>query len=280
VSSHVSSGCAGKREWAGARAAASPPGPSSLIPNHWFEVSAAGRRSGMFRECVRELGVVHGIGCLALGLDLPMQSFIFLSLLLVSALFAPAAEAQTVRSVPSSDATSAAEDEFRPSYWVGAQLHAHFLSALLDKEPLQLGAGFALTGGIEFERAGLTLVLENTWFPEAELDVDAEETFEGVAQGVLALLVGFDVRYASDRLRFQLAAGPTLLLRNTLVDEAGTIGLGFESRPVGIRVPLPRFKTLVVDPLAFSMLIPDFSGIPLLLVQVRTTVTIEFDLSR
>jgi hypothetical protein len=221
---------------------------------------------------------------LALGLDLPMPSFIFVSLLLVSALFAPVVEAQTERSAQSSGATSGAtsgaEDEFRPSYWVGAQLHAHFLSALLDKEPLQLSAGFALTGGIEFERAGITLVLENTWFPEAELALDSDDTFEGVAQGVLALLVGFDVRYASDRLRFQLAAGPTLLLRNTLVDEAGTIGLGFESRPVGIRVPLPRFKTLVVDPLAFSMLIPDFSGIPLLLVQVRTTVTLEFDLSR
>lgn len=177
-------------------------------------------------------------------------------------------------------AASETEAEFQPSYWLGAQVHAVFLSALLDKEPLQLSAGFALTGGIEFERAGLTLVLENTWFPEAELAEDSEETFSAVTQGLLALLVGFDVHYAAERMRFQMAAGPTLLLRNTLVDSAGTIGFGVETRPMGIRVPLPQSKTLVVDPLSFSLMVPDLSGIPLLLVQVRTTVTIEFDFAR
>lgn len=208
-----------------------------------------------------------------------MRSNTLVSLLLVSTLFASTAESQ-VESPSSPVSHDGEESEFTPNYWAGAQIHAVFLSALLDKEPLQLSAGFAVTGGIDFERAGLTLALENTWFPEAELAVDSEETFEGVAQGLLALLVGFDVHYASDRLRFQLAAGPTLLLRNTLVDQAGTIGFGIESRPVGIRIPLPRSKTLVVDPLSFSLFIPDFSGIPLLLVQVRTTVSIEFDLTR
>lgn len=207
-----------------------------------------------------------------------MPSIAILILLVAGALFAPTAEAQSTDASLALD--EATEAEFEPSYWVGAQVHAVFISALLDKEPLQLSAGFAVTGGVDFERAGLTLVLENTWFPEAELAVDSEDTFEGVAQGVLALLVGFDVHYASDRLRFELAVGPTLLLRNTLVDQAGTIGFGFESRPVGIRIPLPSSKTLVVDPLSFSMLIPDFSGIPLLLIQVRTTVTVEFDLTR
>lgn len=209
------------------------------------------------------------------------RAFISAGALLI-ALVAQTANAQNGTEAPAATPPAApvSQEEPRASYWVGGQLHAVFVSALLDWEELQLSGGVGITGGVHFRRAGLTLAVENSWFPEPTLAEDSGETFVGEMQGLVAVLVGVDLRYASEHLRLRISAGPTMLLRSSLVDRAGTVGIAFEARPAGIRIPLRGARTLVVDPLSFSMAIPDFSGIPLLLLQFRTTLSIEFDVTR
>lgn len=164
-------------------------------------------------------------------------------------------------------------------YWVGGQFHAFYLTAMFDREPIQLSMGLGANFGIRGPRAGLMVTLENTWFAVPEADDDPNEAFRGVAQGVVALLVGFEVLYAQDRLRFHMAAGPSVLLRNGAVDEAGTVGIAIDMRPVGIRVPIGGNRTVSIDPLGFTVLLADPSGIPNVRFQFRTTVSLEFDLS-
>lgn len=169
-------------------------------------------------------------------------------------------------------------DEPDRSWWVAPQLHLTAVSAIVQGDALGLSAGVGASAGHRWGPTGLLLHLETTWWGEALLaEPGGEDVFTGVAQGALALGVGVERLYADRGMRFMLSAGPTLMLRNTLIDSAGTVGIWGEIRPAGIRVSLPAKRTMVIDVLSFALLLPDLSGIPLLLLQFRTTVSVEFD---
>ncbi len=173
--------------------------------------------------------------------------------------------------------TSARADEPDPHRWfVDVQVHSTFISALLDEEPVQMSYGVSGRVARRNSRVGWYLSLDNTWWPSLQLDTGSEEVFDGSLQGIIALTAGIEHPYFDERMRFLFDAGVSVMLRNTRLDDRGRVGTLVNFRPVGIRIPFPQRRALIIDPLSFTMLLPDLTGIPLLIFQFRTVVTVEF----
>lgn len=187
----------------------------------------------------------------------------------------PAPVAQAMRT----QGSSASEARAKPHWWVAGEAFASFLSAAIDREKLILSGGYGALAGRRYDDLGLVFQLENVWWSEALLDEESDDVFRGVPQGALAVAIGIERIFANNRMRFMATAGPTVLLRNTLLDSAGTVGFWFDVRVAGIRLTTPASKVrVVVDPLSLTTLLPDLSGIPLVLFHFRSTVTVEFEL--
>lgn len=177
----------------------------------------------------------------------------------------------------SSSASAQPEATDPPRWFVDVQIHSTFLSALLDEEPLQMSYGVSGRVVRRNSRVGWYLSLDTTWWPSLQLDTDSEEeVFDGAAQGIVALTAGIEHPYFGDRMRFLFDAGLSLMLRDTRLDDRGRVGTLASFRPVGIRVPFGDRRALVIDPLSFTLLLPDLTGIPLLLFQFRTVISVEF----
>lgn len=163
-----------------------------------------------------------------------------------------------------------------PKRWfVEGQLHSTFVSALLDRQPLQLSFGAAVRVARRRASLGWYLSLDTTWWASTEFDESSDAVFDGEPQGIAALSLGIEHPYFHGRMRFMFEAGVSVMLRETTLDSRGRVGLVSSFRPVGIRIPLTRDRTLVVDPLSLSLLLPDTTGIPLLLIQFRTVLSLE-----
>ncbi|AKU95387.1 hypothetical protein AKJ09_02051 [Labilithrix luteola] len=114
---------------------------------------------------------------------------------------------------------------------------------------------------------GFLHVEENLW--------RGMEYGSGLVPGALNLGVGGEYRFADGLLRTSMAAGPSVLLFDTQLDEAGRVGVFFEVRPLGLRWELSRSLRLGFDPLSFAVVAPVLSGIPLVRAQYRTGVALE-----
>lgn len=173
-------------------------------------------------------------------------------------------------------ASAQATDGDPKRWFVEGQLHSTFVSALLDLEPLQLSFGAAVRVARRRADLGWYLSLDTTWWATTELDESSEDVFDGEPQGIAALSLGIEHPYFHGRMRFMFDAGVSVMLRETTLDRRGRVGIVTSFRPVGIRIPLTSRRTLVIDPLSLSLLIPDTTGIPLLLIQFRTVFALEF----
>jgi hypothetical protein len=90
--------------------------------------------------------------------------------------------------------------------------------------------------------------------------------------------VGAGVSYAGSFLRSTLAAGVSILGIPTDVDRAGSTGIYVDVRPVGYRWPVARAWVLGVQPLSLTFAMPVLTGIPLIEVQFRTSLSVEYGL--
>lgn len=175
-----------------------------------------------------------------------------------------------------SAASAQPEEADEPRWYVDVQLHSTFLSALLDEQPLQMSYGVSSRVARRNSQVGWYLGLDTTWWPSLQLDTSSEEVFDGAAQGIVALFAGIEHPYFDERMRFLFDIGGSVMLRDTRLDDRGRLGIVTSFRPVGIRIPFGDRRALVIDPLSFTLLLPDLSGIPLLLFQFRTVVSVEF----
>lgn len=72
-----------------------------------------------------------------------------------------------------------------------------------------------------------------------------------------------------------MALGPSILLFSTPLDDAGSVGVFFELRPVGLRWKANQHVALQLDPLSFAVVGPVLDGIPLIQLEYRTSFTTE-----
>ncbi|MEM9188336.1 MAG: hypothetical protein AAGF12_04135 [Myxococcota bacterium] len=174
-------------------------------------------------------------------------------------------------------APAAAQDN--DYFWASGQLHAAVLSDIVDGSSTDIAFGAAATFGRRWPESqlGVYVQLDNSWWSEPFLASDeSDDVFETDIQTSVNLAVGVEYLFWENQVRMSLSAGPTFLLLETVVDSPGTVGMWFDIRPMGIRLPLTDAIWLAVDPLTFTILLPDLSGIPLILIHYRTALSVEF----
>ncbi|TPV95330.1 MAG: hypothetical protein B7733_10795 [Myxococcales bacterium FL481] len=155
-----------------------------------------------------------------------------------------------------------------PQAFVALDGFGSVLSEAADRSNLSLAYGFAVEGGARWSRFGL--------FGRLEQDIWVASEFESrVLYGATNLAVGAEFRYFNGRARTSLALGPSILVSDTLLDEAGEVGFYCMLRPVGLRWPLGETFTLAFDPLYPTIVAPVLSRIPLVRVEYRTGLGLE-----
>lgn len=114
----------------------------------------------------------------------------------------------------------------------------------------------------------------------AELNLFRQRELDGSDDQLAAVLIGVDgeVLSANGYVRSRVGGGLAVLLEGTSLDEPGLTGFYVDLRPGGFRVLLREGLRLTFDPLSLAILVPDASGIPLVDIQYRANLAVEFSL--
>jgi hypothetical protein len=169
--------------------------------------------------------------------------------------------------------TTAPAGKTEPPWWVAAELHLSVLSNLVDRSTVNLTFGYAANFGYRWRNDwGVYVHVEHNMWTATELDVN-------VLQGAFDVGIGGERLFFRRRMRAALAVGPAVLLYNTALDDAGTTGLYIDARPAGVRWPLGKGFVITLDPLTFTIVAPALGGIPLVQIQYRTALAVEYDLA-
>jgi hypothetical protein len=161
-----------------------------------------------------------------------------------------------------------------PPWWAAAEVHLSVLSNLVERSTVNLSFGYSGRFGYRWATNwGVYFQAEHNVWTETELEVE-------MRQGVFNLGVGAERLFFDRRMRAALAAGPSILLYQTALDDPGTTGLFVDVRPTGVRWPVGKSFVLVLDPLTFTVAAPVLGGIPLVQIQYRTAFGVEYDWGR
>jgi hypothetical protein len=174
----------------------------------------------------------------------------------------------TLALAPPAHAGEAKIDPERP-WFAQVEVHGSLLNDTADSSLIGVTFGAAVKVGHRWGRWGVFLSLEqNSW-----LSADFGSTLE---PGAINIGVGGEVTYAGGFIRTSLAVGPSVLLWDTALDDAGSTGIFVDVRPVGLRWAVKDWLVLMFDPMSFALVAPVLSSPSVTLVQYRATFTTEF----
>lgn len=157
----------------------------------------------------------------------------------------------------------------RPTPFAAVEFHGSLLSDVPNRSLAAATAGYGARAGLRGSRWGAYLQVEqNAW-----RGVEAARGFDA---GTFNAALGGELQFAEGRCRTALALGTSTLLFRTALDAPGTTGLFVDVRPVGLRWSLPRGFTLQFDPLTAAIVAPVLGGIPLLQLEYRTLLSVEW----
>lgn len=149
------------------------------------------------------------------------------------------------------------------------EIHASFLSDVADRSTLNDTVGYGGRIGYRIGDWGAYVLAEqNLW--------GTSENQRKLSPGVFNLGLGGEVLIFNGRVRVSGTGGISVLLFDTLLDQAGTVGMFAEVRPGGLRWPLARGTWLEFDPLTLAVAAPVLGGIPLIQLEYRTMLALEF----
>jgi hypothetical protein len=163
----------------------------------------------------------------------------------------------------------------RNRYYLQGEVNATLFAQTDDSNsPAAIARAFGLSGrgGHRWDNKALFVSLEAQFWSSPSLDSKRQ-----LAMAV-SLGVGGEFLAAGGLLRTSLALGPSLLAVPTDVDSGGSLGFFVDLRPLGLRFDLGGGVVLGVDPLSFTLLMPELSGIPLVELEFRTAVYAEYAL--
>jgi len=156
-------------------------------------------------------------------------------------------------------------------FFLQAGGHLSFLSDASDRSMLGNTFGYSVSGGYRRGGWGIFARAEHNLWMTVELN-------RSVTMGAFNLALGAERLYFGDRVRTSLAAGPSILLFDTKLDQPGETGLYLDIRPLGVRWPLGDRFVLILDPLSAALVAPVLGKIPLVMVEYRTTLLVELHL--
>lgn len=116
------------------------------------------------------------------------------------------------------------------------------------------------------------------WGMGAEINVFETRTLTNTSDHMAAALFGLDgsVLSGDGYVRSSTSAGLAVLLEGSEIDEPGEVGFYWDVRPVAFRMQADDDLILTFCPLSGVILVPDPSGIPLIDVQYRVNLSVEF----
>jgi hypothetical protein len=156
-----------------------------------------------------------------------------------------------------------------PTVFAAVEVHGSLLSDVPNRSLATATAGYGARAGVRGTRWGAFLQLEqNAW--------RGMEAAKGFDAGALNIALGGELHFADGRCRTALGLGTSTLLFRTVLDAPGTTGLFVDVRPVGLRWELPRGFTLQFDPLTVAIVAPVLGGIPLVQLEYRTLLSVEW----
>jgi hypothetical protein len=160
-----------------------------------------------------------------------------------------------------------------PSEWVVAPaVSVSNVSESPDKRKFLRAVAPAVRGGHRWGKWGVGASAETNFFSQENLDGNRDQ--------FAALLVGVDgeVLAASGWIRSRVGAGLAVVLKGTNLDEPGKAGFYADLKPGGFRFVVGDAMRLTFDPISLAILLPDATGIPLIDVQYRSSLSLEFGL--
>lgn len=115
-------------------------------------------------------------------------------------------------------------------------------------------------------------------FAMIEFDQTFEFTVATERLDVFNAGLGFEALTFLGHVRSSIAAGASVLLSDTAIDEAGRVGWFIDFRPATLRWPLSQDFVFELTPLSLDIIVPVTDGIPLVVLSNMTIVGIEWAL--
>lgn len=164
-----------------------------------------------------------------------------------------------------------AELDYMNSHYIQAESHVSIISDSSERSNLANTFGYSVKGGYHFTNWGLFFQTEqNLWI--------ASEFSRTIKPGVLNIALGSEYIYFEGRARTSLALGSSILLFDTVLDKSGSKGIFMDLRPVGFKWNLKDFVYILFDPLSVAIVAPVLNRIPLVMVEYRTVISLEYNL--
>ncbi|HOD07542.1 MAG TPA: hypothetical protein PKG98_05545 [Myxococcota bacterium] len=171
--------------------------------------------------------------------------------------------------VPALKWAPATFDTFTDKVFLTVELHGSLLNDVEDRRPMSDSFGYDVKAGWRWKTLGVFFVFEQNMWVTSQFEL-------GVTQGVANIGLGLEVNYLGGYARTSVAIGPSILLFDTAIDDAGNTGFFLDVRPIGMRWPINRFFAITLDPMSFAIVAPALDRIPLVMIQFRTTLGFEF----
>ncbi len=113
-------------------------------------------------------------------------------------------------------------DTFTDKVFLTVELHGSLLNDVEDRRPMSDSFGYEVKAGWRWKTLGVFFVFEQNMWVTSQFEL-------GVTQGVANLGLGLEVNYLGGYARTSVAIGPSILLFDTAIDEAGNTGFFWTS---------------------------------------------------
>ena len=161
------------------------------------------------------------------------------------------------------------EETSQAGVFVSADGHLSLLSDIANSTLLNPTFGWAVKGGYRPGDWGMFLQVEQDLW-------QSTDTSGNTVLGAMSFALGGEMFFSDGFVRSSVAVGSSTLLFNTVLDEAGSTGIFFDLRPTGLRWYPTEHIAINFDPLSFSIVAPVLSGIPLIQIEYRTVLGVEY----
>jgi hypothetical protein len=155
-----------------------------------------------------------------------------------------------------------------PPLFAGVDISAALLGQFLAPEHMFETWALSINYGMKIKKIDLFTAVEYGRWGSYELGED-------LVNHLLNVGIGIGFNFFKGRMRASFAAGPSVLLTDTMETKAGKTGFFIDLRPLGFRFPLGRWF-IVFNAVTFSFVMPIVTGIPLIYMRYRTTLSAGF----